>query len=562
MKPLTGQVTIDKRDHSNSVEKLDALTARFKETNSAQDYFDLGMAYKESGDRETALKFLQRSADLFQKPPAELFRAIGNLHYQRKENDKAFEYFHKALAIEPGYPEVHFCLGRMLKDMGREEEAITHFKKDLESRPANVVAHIKIADALKMLGHEDESISHYNEAIAISPNDANIYNNRANAYKNIGRFGEAISDYEKALALNPQFTIALRNLLFLKPSEEMVKHIEAIIENNQASDTGLMELNFALGKYYDNCEDYARAFEHYRTANQIRRSQVSYKPAAISKFVDRLINTFDEGLVKKSTKFGHDSSLPVFVLGMPRSGTTLVEQIISSHPGVYGAGELPFLHTIEKKMGENSDGNSRYPESVAAITRAEVKAHAEEYLSKISVYSDQSQHIVDKMPANFSRVGLIKLLFPNARIIQCIRRPEDICTSIYLNYFPKGNEYSFDLVELGKYYLDYERLMSHWHRLYPDGIYPVHYEDVVNDLEGESRRLIKYLGLRWSKKCLDFHKLERSIRTTSNLQVRKPIYANSVNRWMNYEPFLQPLISTLSGRNDSIQDEASLAGRK
>lgn len=562
MKTLQGKVSIDRRDHSDRIAKLEELPAGSEKAKNAQDYLDLGMAYKNRGDTKTALKYFHKAADLDKKPPAELFRNIGNIHFKRNEKEKAFEYFHKALAIRPEYPEVHFCLGMMLKKMRREEEAISHFEKDLEIRPDNVVTHINIADALKLLGHEDKAISHYDEAIAISPNDPNIYNNRANAYKNIGMFSNAISDYEKALALNPRFMIALRNLLFLKPSAETVKKIEGIIRDNQVSETDLMELNFALGKYHDNRSDYAGAFKHYQTANQIRRKQVNYDPRFNSQSVGRLISAFNQGFLQQTKKFGAVSSLPVFIIGMPRSGTTLVEQIISSHPKVYGAGELSFLHTIEKKIDENTAGNNRYPESISSLTEADVKKYAEEYLSKISVYADESTLVVDKMPANFSRVGIIKLLFPDARIIQCIRCPEDICTSIYLNYFPYGNEYSFDLAEIGKYYLDYDRLMSHWHNLYPNEIYQVTYENLVNDIEGESRKLIKHLGLRWSKKCLDFYNLERSIRTTSNLQVRKPIYLDSVNRWKNYEPFLQPLISTLSESKNPGRNAGSLAGAK
>ncbi len=503
------------------------------------------MAYKETGDSQSALKYLNQSVQLNKTPPAELFRTIGNIHNKLNEKKEALENYDKALIIKPDYPEVHFCLGNLHASSGRDDEAIQHFKKDLKIRPDNAVTHINIANSLKNLGHEERAIAHYNEAISISPNDPNIYNNRANAYKNIGMHQNAILDYEKALALRPNFIIALRNLLSLKPSPDLINAVEDRIDKSDLNEKGLMELYFALGNYYDNQNVYSKAFNFYDRANTIRRKQIRYNPKTNTEFVDFLIKTFNKEFIYKTRKFGLTTSLPVFIIGMPRSGTTLAEQIISSHPKIYGAGELYFLHTIEKNIITNS-AHKDYERAITNLTKTEVKRYARKYLDQVSHYSNKAAYVADKLPANFYRVGLIKLLFPNAKIIHCIRNPEDTCTSIYLNYFPNGNEYSFDLIELGKYYKDYERLMTYWNKIYPSQIYNVRYEDIVNNLEHESRKIIKFLDLRWSKKCLEFYNNNRSVRTASNLQVRKPIYTKSINRWENYAEYLQPLITTLN----------------
>ena len=230
---------------------------------------------------------------------------------------------------------------------------------------------------------------------------------------------------------------------------------------------------------------------------------------------------------------------------MPRSGTTLVEQIISSHPQVFGAGELTLIMNIEKKIAGKIESESTCPECMLLISDSLALEFSGDYLNDLRRYSEVATRISDKMPDNFRRIGFIKTLFPKARIIHCQRNALDTCTSIFLNYFAKGNNYSFDLIDIGQFYLDYKRLMEHWHNLFPTEIFNVENEALVLDQEKISREIIEYLGLEWDENCLDFYKNERIVQTASNLQVRDPINDNSINKWKRYEKHLGPLISIL-----------------
>ena len=234
---------------------------------------------------------------------------------------------------------------------------------------------------------------------------------------------------------------------------------------------------------------------------------------------------------------------------MPRSGTTLVEQIVSSHPQVHGAGELLSFERIEKTITKQYEASSPYPECVSLCKDSILFRFSTEYLAELGNHSQDAIRITDKMPDNFLRIGLIKTLFPHAHIIHCQRNAMDTCTSIFLNYFADGNKYSFDLAELGQYYLDYTRLMDHWSSLFSSEILDVQYEDLVMNQEIVSRQLIEYLGLEWNENCLDFYSNKRAVRTASNLQVRQPIYKNSINRWKHYEKHLEPLIAILKHIN-------------
>jgi Sulfotransferase family len=306
-----------------------------------------------------------------------------------------------------------------------------------------------------------------------------------------------------------------------------------------------MHYHYALGNIFHDTKSFISAFEHYLKANTLKRKTITYDSQNHSGLVDRLIETYSENYFQEKTVYGSDSDLPVFIVGMPRSGTTLVEQIVSSHPQVYGAGELSFLENIERKIADQFEASNPYPECMTLCNNSTVNNFSVAYLKKSGSYSHDAKRITDKMPDNFLRVGLIKSLFPNSHIIHCQRNAMDTCTSIFLNHFVRGIDYAFDLTELGQYYLDYERLMAHWRSLFPSEIFEVKYEALVMNQESVSRQLIDYLGLEWDDRCLEFYKNKRAVRTASNLQVRKPMYNNSINRWQRYEEQLKPLIAIL-----------------
>jgi len=367
-------------------------------------------------------------------------------------------------------------------------------------------------------------------------------NNLGSLFQSMGQMEASIACYEKALAMNPEYSEAQYNLSKIKPEQKQIPIIEKKLKNPTVSELDSIHYHFALGYILNNANSYEKAFEHFCKANSLKRKAKFYNSQSHSDFIDSLIEIYSKNYFQDKITCGSESELPVFILGMPRSGTTLVEQIVSSHPQVYGAGELETIRQIEKAITKQYESSLSYPECMSSCDKSTTLKLSSEYLEKLTNNSNEAIRVTDKMPRNFLRIGLIKTLLPKARIIHCQRNALDTCTSIYLNY---GNGYSFNLAELGQYYLDYVRLMKHWHNLFPSQILDVKYEELVMHQERVSRQLIEYLGLEWDEKCLDFHKNKRIVNTSSFLQVRQPIYNNSINRWKHYEKHLGPLIEIL-----------------
>ena len=312
------------------------------------------------------------------------------------------------------------------------------------------------------------------------------------------------------------------------------------------SDNDKMHLHYALANIFIKSDQYDKTFDQYNKANELKRKKLTYDAKEHTAYIDKLIAIFTRDYFKENIIRGNNSELPVFIVGMPRSGTTLVEQIVSSHPQVFGAGELAVFTHIEAGLNKNFDASDSYPECMSLCSKSVIHDYAQYYLIELKKYAGNAIRITDKMPNNFLRIGLIKTMFPNARIIHCQRNPLDTCLSIYTNYFIRGNQYTYDLTELGQYYLDYERLMSHWRNLFESQIFEIQYEELVMNQEKLSKQLIDYVGLDWDEGCINFHKNKRAVKTASNLQVREPMYSRSIDRWKSYKKQLEPLRAILN----------------
>ncbi len=472
---------------------------------------------------------------------------LGNVLQSLGRWEEAIDHYEQALAIKPDFAGAYYNLGNVLQSLGRGEEAIDHFEKALAIKPDYVDAHNNLGNALQALGRMKESIVCYEQALAIKPDFAEAHDNLGLAFQQLGRENDAFDRYEQALAIKPDFAKAYHHLSVIDPKLEQVPIIEHLLTSPTINEEDAMFCHFALGNIYNNRKSFTKAFKNYQKANDLKRKTLTYDSHNHSVFVDKLISAYSKSYFQEKIAYGSGSQLPVFIVGMPRSGTTLVEQIISNHSQVHGAGELLAIALIEKTIAKQFDAASPCPECLSLLNDSDISGYYTEYLKEIGRYSQDATRITDKMPDNFLRLGLIKTLFPKAHIIHCKRNALDTCMSIYNNYFMyiSGNEYSCDLNEIGQYYLDYERLMKHWDSLFSSEIFEVQYEELVTNQETVSRQLIAYLGLEWDEKCLDFHKNKRAVRTISNLQVRQPIYRNSINRWKQYEEHLDPLIAIL-----------------
>ncbi len=544
-------------------------------------------------------------------------------HHRAGRLADAVTFYERALVARPNHPEAHNNLGAALEDLGRIDEGLAHYERALVLKPDYPDAHNNLGARHAAQGKFIEAIAHYQCVVALRPNDARAHHNLAMVFAAHGRTADALTHYRCALALDPKYPDAHNNLgvllaaegkldeavghyrraLALKPDladthsnlgvalvergeiDEALRHYERAITidpaNSEAhynraeirtfktgdTDFGVLEVlaarkdlpektkplpHFALAKALEDIGEYPRAFEHLRTANELKRRQVHYDEAAVLSFFNRVSETFDRGLIERLAGKGDPSEVPIFVLGMPRSGSTLVEQILASHPLIHGAGELPELGRAIGRYGP-------YPECMPGMDGDVLCRIAQTYLGRLPVAPAGKIRIVDKLPDNFIAAGLIRLILPNARIIHTVRHPVDTCVSCYSRRFTTGQNFSYDLAELGRYYRHYSELMGHWRSVLPsDAILDLAYEDVVEDLEGQARRLIEYCGVPWDDRCLDFYKTNRSVKTASSIQVRRPLFCSSLNRWRRYEPFLGPLLKELGDLASGYESRATL----
>jgi tetratricopeptide (TPR) repeat protein len=496
---------------------------------------NLGAALLALGRLDQALASLQVALSLDPNYP-EAHCNAGNVFRAQGHPESAAACYTRALAINPRLPDAHNNLGVILQAEGRLQEAVSCYRQALALSPAYADAYHNLSCALLEDGRDEEALPFIHKAIELNPAYGDAYYNLANTYKAAGRFDEAIACFRQILALNPRHCAAYRGLSVCKTFTEvdlpLVSQMEALAQQADVQADTASDLHFALGKVYDDLQRFDEAFAHYRQGNALERRKYVYEPASHEDNISRIMDTFSGDFFAQRRSWGTASELPVFIVGMMRSGTTLVEQIISSHPAVHGAGELDFW------------GKRAAPllEDYARLAVEEVSTWAGDYLRTLQAMAPEAIRVTDKMPHNFLHLGLIHLALPHARIIHCRRDPIDTCLSIYFRKFGEAHPYAYNLEDLASFYEQYQRLMAHWRSvLPPECLLEVDYEDLVSDQEKISRHLIDFCGLEWDTACLAFHRNERKIKTASNWQVRQPIYGTSVGRWKRYEKFIGPL---------------------
>ncbi len=523
-----------------------ALNPRF-----AQGWNNLGTVLRD-------LKRPQEAEEAYRRGLAEAPNdpdTLDNLALALKDLDRheeAAELLRRALAVEARDAKLHLHLGSVLIDRHRLDEAAASLERALALDPKN-------CDAINLMGRVafergalTAALTHYRRALALKPDLADALNNMGNVLKELGRLDDARAAYLEAIARDPAVSGAYVNLadsMTFAPGDPHLAAMEVFAGQPEGlSETDRMQLDFALGKAYGDLKDHRRSFAHLLAGNARKRRMTAYDEAAAMALFDRIEATFTAGLVAEKSGHGDPSAVPIFVLGMPRSGTTLVEQILASHPGVHGAGELKLLNDVVDTV-RGPDGNRvAYPDFVPALELPAIRQIGARYLAELRALAPAAAHVTDKMPANFFFAGLIHLALPNAPIIHTVRDPVDTCLSCFSKLFSAEQNHTYDLAELGRYYRRYDGLMAHWRRVLPQGrILDVRYEDVVADLEGQARRIVAHCGLSWDARCLAFHRTERPVRTASATQVRQPIYASAVGRWRVHEDDLGPLLRALGG---------------
>jgi tetratricopeptide (TPR) repeat protein len=538
-----------------ALDRHDEAIARYEQAIAIRPHFaaaynNLGNALAKLGRLEEAIARYQRALAVA-PDHAEALCNLGNAHQALGRWDEAITYYEKALAARPDLAEAHNSLGSVLQKLGRIDEAVAHHERALALMPAHAEAHNNLGNACHALGRTGDAVVHYERAISLRPDLAEAHYGRGTSLEVLGRLAEAGGAFARAVELAPtkaDFHLALAHAKPFAGADPRFPALEALLDPQSPDRDQQIALHFTLGKAYADIDQPERSFRHLLEGNALKRELVAYDEAATLGLFERIRSTFTGELMQDKSGGGDPSPLPVFVVGMPRSGTTLVEQILASHSGMFGAGELETFGDAVARLGAEG---ARFPEMASSMSDDALCRLASCYLGAVRAIAPRAERVIDKLPLNFSFVGLIHLALPGARIIHVRRDPVDTCLSCFSILFGGEQPYAYDLGELGRYYRAYDALMAHWRRVMPPGVMlEVQYEDVVEDLEAQARRMVAHCGLAWEAACLAFHETQRPVRTASVAQVRQPIFRTSIGRWRPYRELLQPLLTSLGKPSD------------
>jgi tetratricopeptide (TPR) repeat protein len=453
-----------------------------------------------------------------------------------------------AVAFESTHRQARIDYVQVLSKRQRFQKAVEEAKALLEQAPDNPQLQSLYAIQCMQLGDYETALELFDKILATVPHDPVTNVSKGHALKTGGRSDEAVAAYRAALAAQPFYCDAwysLANLKVYRFDDEELAAMEALQNNPHLGGQDRVYLQFALGKAFEDRQNYERSFEHYAKGNATKKAQLQYRAEGTTKECDEQIAACTPEIFARAT--GCEAPDPIFILGLPRAGSTLLEQILSSHSLVDGTLELPNVLSISGKLRRlgQRQGNQKYPFNLADLTPEQLTTLGEEYIRDTRVHRLGAPFFIDKMPNNFRHIGLIKLMLPNAKVIDARRDPMSCCFSGFKQLFAEGQMFSYDLEDIAQYYLDYVRLMDHWNQVLPGFVLKVQHEDVVADLETQVRRMLDFCGLPFEESCLEFHKTERNVRTPSSEQVRQPIFSTALEQWKHYEPWLEPLKARL-----------------
>jgi tetratricopeptide (TPR) repeat protein len=481
---------------------------------------------------------------------AEVHNNRGVLQQLLKHYPEALASYEKAVALKPDYANAHFNRAFILKFLNRFDESLASYDLAIKLNPGHAEAHNNRGSLLQDMRMYDQAIASYDRAIAAKPDYAMAYHNRGTAMLSRGDMAEAEKMFRKALELKPDFSDPLHSLStmrrFEKVSAPEAQEILDLLKKPNLTAENQEHLYFSLGKIYDDCGQYDEAFESFRQANQLRNSFVSYQSGDVTKFTNDVIEVFNKDFLNQKFPWASQSKLPLFIVGMPRSGTTLLASILSNHPAIATAGELPDMADYAIHLGEMLKEEIPYPQAARQLTPSVASSIIAAYETRLKRGARTGAvHIIDKNPLNFRHLGFISMLFPQARIIHCTRDPLDTCLSNYFTRFPLTLDYSFDLRNIGQFYREYTRFMEHWRTIPTLKLMDISYEDMILKTGPTARAVLDFLGLDWDARCLAPHTNPSPVETASQWQVRQPIYHNSLKRWRHYEKYLGPLKEAL-----------------
>ena len=511
----------------------------------ADAHFNLGNILRDLGELDGAIKSYGKTIEIMPDYDAAQHN-LGVALQELGQFDEAIEHYEKALSINPDNTELLINLGFIYQDLGELDEAIEHYEKALSINPDNVRTLNNLGVILRDLGQVDDAIKYYKKALAIKPDYADVYYNLGFIYQDLGQVDLAIKQYEHAVAIN-DYAEAYHSLSYLKKytlNDPQISRMESLLSSDNLSQSERIQLCLALARVNEGLGKQDEFFKYLDDGNSLRKKELNYsidQSSEVHSTIKRLFNSLPPSIIE-SKSFNPSELCPIFIVGMPRSGTSLVEQIISSHQEVYGAGELDTITKLASPIIKNFLAGD-----INHLTEQALLFIREEYLDMLSQFNTSENIITDKLPLNFQYIGFIFSAFPDAKIVHLKRDARATCWSNYKYYFKnKENGYSYNFDDLARFYGLYIDLMDFWHELYPNQIYDMCYEDLTINQEEETRKLLEYCELDWDENCLNFHTNKRAVKTISTLQVRQKMYQGSSEAWKKHEAYLKPLIKNLS----------------
>ena len=479
-----------------------------------------------------------------------LYNLLGLIFVAVGKVDKAIESYERGIRIDPNFAMIYNNIGLTYAESKKDYiKAESNYKKSISLDNNKPEPHNNLGSLYKTVDKPNDAIMSFKRAIDIDKNFVHAYHNIGNVYTSMGKFEEAKEYYRKSIKINPLYTDSHRTLSRILKYKENEKHLQDLkriypkIKSENIKDK--VNISFALGKAYEDIKNYEKSFLHYKNANFNYDKKINYSIEKEYDKFDRIKKTFNKKIYQKFNGVGSSSTSSIFILGMPRSGTTLVEQILSSHPKIFGADEQTFISSIINKEFGNHDLRLFF-EAVINFDKKRFNDMGEYYTKLMKNISNNAEFTTDKMPENFLCIGFIKLILPNSKIIHCSRNSKDICLSIYKNHFPGGKiPYSYNLDNIVQYYNLYDDIMTYWNNLFPNTIFNIKYEKLIQDSRKEIINLLNFCKLEWNDDCINFHENKRVIKTASDVQARSKIYNSSVNAWKNYDKYLEKYFSKL-----------------
>jgi len=522
----------------------------------------IGLEHMKADRSDEAIEVFQK---LLKKDPnnIDVMRHLAIVFWQNQKNlANAEALLRRATSLAPDYTVAWLNLGAVLLDKRQPMAAIDCYQEATSLEPNNPTAWAGLGNAQALAAYPDKSVQAYAKSVSLNPNVAGAQMGYAHVLKTVGDQAGALKAYRAALEAKPDFGEiywSMANLKVFNFEESEVAAMHTQLENENLSDSAEYHIRFALGKAYEDKKDYESAWKYYHSGNQLKRTEVFHDPVLESERNEQIAEVFSAEFLEQNSGKGFEDNDPILIVGLPRSGSTLVEQILASHSQVEGTSELPILSKISESVGRYRPDAVKFPLAARGLRPKDWRAYGQQYMEETRRHRiTDKPFFTDKLPNNFAFVGFLRLILPNARVINARRHPFDSCLGTYKQLWGTGQHFSYDMFDLAEYYQSYHDLMQHWHDVAPGGVLDVHYEETVLDLETQVGRILDFCGLPFEESCLHYYENVRAVRTASSEQVRQPIYTGALGKWRQYEKHLdiwkEELGDIVEGLPDGVRD--------